>query len=168
VSEQHDGKGRSRLDEQPIPRRDMLGTAATWTAGGATLMALLGLARLPKAAVLPSPSKKFEVTLPESLAPGSAYIPEGRTVALIIDAAGEVAAISIVCTHLGCMVKATGRGFECPCHGSRFGPLGELERGPAPSGLPWVSVTRTGPGTYLVDEGQRVPPRSEKGEEQRG
>ena len=149
-------KPASRLDEQPIPRRDMLGSAAKWAAGGASLMALLGLARLPKAAVLPSPSKKFEVTLPESLTPGEAYVPEGRTVALLRTAAGEVIAISTVCTHLGCLVKATDKGFDCPCHGSAFGPLGQLVRGPAPKGLPWLAVTPAGGGVYLVDEGKEV------------
>lgn len=155
-------KSPSRLDEQPIPRRDMLGKAAAWTAGGASLMALFGLARLPKAAVLPSPSKKFEVTLPESLAPGVPYLPEGRTVALLKTAAGEVVAISIVCTHLGCLVKPTDRGFDCPCHGSAFGPLGQLARGPAPKGLPWLAVTPAGSGVYLVDEGTEVKPKLEE------
>ena len=30
-------------------------------------------------------------------------------------------ALSAICTHLGCIVKQTQEGFECPCHGSRFG-----------------------------------------------
>jgi len=162
VNQDNHGKRPSRLDEQPIPRRDMLGKAATWTAGGASLMALLGLARLPKAAVLPSPSKKFEVALPESLATGEAYIPEGRTVALLRTASGEVIAISTVCTHLGCLVKATEKGFDCPCHGSAFGPLGQLVRGPAPKGLPWLAVTPSGGGSYLVDEGKEVKAQIEE------
>ncbi len=158
MSEDKHDKSASRLDEQPMPRRDMLGTAATWAAGGACLMATLGLARLPKAAVLPSPSKKFEVTLPESLATGVPYIPEGRTVALLRTAAGDVVALSIVCTHLGCLVKPNDTGFECPCHGSTFGPLGELVRGPAPKGLPWLDVAAAGGGAYLVDEGKEIKP----------
>ena len=79
--------------------------------------------RLPKAAVLSSPSKKFRVTLPESLPPGQAFVPPGRSVAIFRDDEG-VYAISTVCTHLGCIVKSTAEGFECPCHGSRFAPDG--------------------------------------------
>lgn len=163
MSDRSETAKRSRLDAQPIPRRDVLGAAALWAAGGASLMALLGLVRLPKAALLPSPSKKFEVTLPEGLAPGAAYIPPGRTVALLVGQDGEVAAISAVCTHLGCIVKPSAGGFECPCHGSHFGRAGELLRGPAPKGLPWLALSKTGPATYLVDEGQEVPPKKGPG-----
>jgi len=64
------GGTRSRLDPAAVARRDFLGLAAKCSATAAGLFAILGLARLPKTAVLPSPSKRFRVTLPESLAPG--------------------------------------------------------------------------------------------------
>ena len=57
----------SRLDPEPVPRRDFLGLASLWAAGAAFVFAGLGMLRLPKAAVLSSPSKKFRVALPESL-----------------------------------------------------------------------------------------------------
>jgi cytochrome b6-f complex iron-sulfur subunit len=113
--------------------------------------------RLPKAAVLPSPSKQFSVTLPESLAAGEPYIPSGRPVAIFRDADG-VYAVSIVCTHLGCVVKADARGFHCPCHGSEFGPDGSVVKGPAPKALAWVAVKPKGKGVYVVDQGKLVPP----------
>lgn len=147
---------RSRLDPEPVPRRDFLGMAALWSAVSAILFATVGMLRLPKAAVLPSPSKRFSVDLPDALAPGAAYLPAGRSVALFRDAGG-VFAISTICTHLGCIVRPEADGFHCPCHGSRFGADGSVERGPAPSPLPWLEVTRTGEGTYLVDEGRVVP-----------
>jgi len=145
----------SRLDPEPMPRRDFLGLGATASAAGAFILAALGMAQLPKAAVLSSPSKKFRVTLPESLAAGQAFVPPGRSVALFRDDEG-VYAISLVCTHLGCIVKNNPDGFECPCHGSRFHANGTVARGPAPSPLAWRKVTGSG-GTYVVDEGANVP-----------
>ena len=150
-------KKRSRLDPEPMPRRDFLGLSAAWSAAAALLLAVLGIARLPRAAVLPSPSKKFRVTLPEGMAPGAVYLPPGRSVAILRDASG-VYAISTVCTHLGCIVKQAADGFHCPCHGSRFGPDGALVRGPAPKALPWLSLKHTGGNTFIVDEGAVVPP----------
>lgn len=149
-------EARSRLAPEPVARRDFLGLSAKLSAAAACLFALLGVMRLPKAAVLPSPSKKFRVTLPESLAPGEAYEPPGRTVAVFRDEEG-VFAVSTVCTHLGCIVKPAPTGFNCPCHGSRFGRDGNVMRGPAPKPLIWLEVAKAGEGTYMIDEGATVP-----------
>ena len=150
------GAARSRLDPEPMPRRDMLGLVSLWSAAAALLFALFGMLRLPKAAVLASPSKKFRVALPESLAPGEAYVPPGRQVAVFRDAEG-VYALSTICTHLGCVVKAAPDGFECPCHGSRFALDGSVTKGPAPRALPWLQVSAGG-GGWAVDEGAAVRP----------
>jgi Rieske Fe-S protein len=146
----------SRLDPEPTQRRDFLGLAALWAAGSTLLFAAVGMMRLPKAAVLSSPSKKYLVQLPESLAVGEPFEPPGRAVVLFRDSEG-VYALSKVCTHLGCLVKRSGNGFDCPCHGSRFLGDGTVEKGPAPQPLAWHKVTRAGAG-YIVDEGTTVPP----------
>jgi cytochrome b6-f complex iron-sulfur subunit len=146
---------RSRLEPEPVPRRDFLGLAAVWSAFVALLFGLLGTARLPRAAVVPVPSRKFRVTLPEALAPGEPFLPPGRSVAVFREAEG-VYAVSRVCTHLGCIVKAEADGFHCPCHGSRFALDGAVTKGPAPKALPWLAVARIAPGTYQVDEGKTV------------
>jgi cytochrome b6-f complex iron-sulfur subunit len=150
------GAGRSRLDPEPVPRRDFLGLAALWSAATAILFAFLGAARLPKAAVIPAPSKKFRVTVPDNLAPGAPIVPAGRSVAIFRDDGG-VYAISTVCTHLGCIVKREADGFHCPCHGSRFHPDGTVLKGPAPAPLKWLAVRKADAGSYVVDEGQTVP-----------
>jgi len=40
-------------------------------------------------------------------------------------------ALSLVCTHLGCVVAVTSSGLACPCHGSRFDRQGLVLSGPA-------------------------------------
>lgn len=147
----------SRLDPEPMPRRDFLGLSALASACAALLFAGLGMLRLPKAAVLPSPSKRFRVQLPESLAEGEPFVPPGRSVALF-RRRDAVYAVSTVCTHLGCIVKPTAQGFDCPCHGSRFALDGTVIKGPAPRPLPWLKVSDAGKGVYVVDEGKSVVP----------
>jgi nitrite reductase/ring-hydroxylating ferredoxin subunit len=149
------GPSGSRLDPEPVPRRDVLGLLSLWSMASTLLFATVGMLRLPKAAVLSSPSREFRAALPGALPPGEAFVPPGRTVALFRDGEG-VYAISIVCTHLGCIVKPTAEGFECPCHGSRFAPDGRVTRGPAPRALSWLSVTTAG-GAVIVDEATPVP-----------
>ena len=151
----HQEAGCSRLAPEPVARRDFLGLGALWTTACALTFATLGMLRLPKAAVLASPSKKFRVTLPDSLAAGQAFVPPGRSVALFRDQEG-VYAISLICTHLGCIVKNMPDGFECPCHGSRFAADGSVVKGPAPKALPWHKVSGSG-GNYIVDEDVTVP-----------
>lgn len=145
----------SRLDPEPMARRDFLGLSALWTAVAALGFAAIGMVRLPKAAVLSSPSKKFRTTLPDTLAAGQAFVPPGRSVAMFRDADG-VYAISLICTHLGCIVKNQADGFECPCHGSRFHADGTVVKGPAPAALPWHKVTQSGED-FIVDEDAMVP-----------
>jgi glycine/D-amino acid oxidase-like deaminating enzyme/nitrite reductase/ring-hydroxylating ferredoxin subunit len=71
----------------------------------------------------------------DDLAPG-----EGRIVAdglgqtaVHRDDDGAIHAVSARCTHLGCIVRWNGaeRTWDCPCHGSRFEPGGEVLSGPA-------------------------------------
>jgi len=148
---------RSRLAPEPVPRRDFLGLAAVWSSLAALAFGALGLLKLVKPGVLPSPSKKFRVSLPETLAAGEPFLPPGRSVVLVRDGGG-VFAVSRVCTHLGCIVQPTPAGFDCPCHGSRFAPDGSVVKGPAPKPLKWHAVAALGGGSYVVDEGSSVPP----------
>ena len=71
----------------------------------------------------------------EELAPGEGDIVQldGEKVAGYRDENGELVAVSSVCTHLGCQVNwnTAERSWDCPCHGSRFAPTGEVLQGPA-------------------------------------
>ena len=58
---------------------------------------------------------------------------DGEKVAAYRDEHGELVAVSTRCTHLGCQVNWNDaeRSWDCPCHGSRFAPTGEVLHGPA-------------------------------------
>jgi nucleotide-binding universal stress UspA family protein/nitrite reductase/ring-hydroxylating ferredoxin subunit len=54
-------------------------------------------------------------------------------VAVYRDPKGVVHTRSAKCTHMGCTVKwnPTEKTFDCPCHGSRYSPTGDVVNGPA-------------------------------------
>lgn len=74
------------------------------------------------------------------LGPGEGGIIEraGEKLAAFVDALGELHVLSAKCTHLGCTVawNPGPKTFDCPCHGSRFAPTGEVVNGPAARPLP--------------------------------
>ncbi len=63
-------------------------------------------------------------------------------VALYRDQQGELHAISSVCTHKACDVgwNDQDKVWDCPCHGSRFTPTGDVINGPAVKPLARVDV----------------------------
>ncbi len=54
-------------------------------------------------------------------------------VAVFRDEKGNATTVSAKCTHMGCTVKwnPAEQTWDCPCHGSRFAPTGEVVNGPA-------------------------------------
>ena len=72
---------------------------------------------------------------PEDLHPGEAAVMtvDGHRIAAFRDEKGQLHQVSAVCTHMGCILgwNQTDRSWDCPCHGSRFGPDGEVIHGPA-------------------------------------
>jgi Rieske Fe-S protein len=61
----------------------------------------------------------------------------GTKVAAYRDPSGAVTLRSAMCTHMGCVVawNQAERTWDCPCHGSRFKPTGQVISGPAESPL---------------------------------
>ncbi len=61
----------------------------------------------------------------------------GEQVAASRDDNGKVTLLSPICTHMGCVVdwNEAERTWDCPCHGSRFKPNGDVLSGPAESPL---------------------------------
>ena len=70
---------------------------------------------------------------------------DGEPVAAFKDDRGEVSCVSPVCTHMGCYVRwnRVEKTWDCPCHGSRFRPTGEVIGGPAETPLEKIEVSTT-------------------------
>jgi Rieske Fe-S protein len=54
-------------------------------------------------------------------------------IAVYKDQGGNFHKCSAVCTHLKCIVQwnPVEKSWDCPCHGSRFDPMGRVLMGPA-------------------------------------
>ena len=109
---------------------------------------------------------------PAEFPDGLKFLPDER---LFVFRQGNVFhAMSAVCTHLGCTVRAEALAqpetrevggsslrlthrFQCPCHGSRYSGDGGNESGPAPRPLAWYHLTVSpDDGQLVVDLAQEV------------
>ncbi len=68
----------------------------------------------------------------------------------VIREKGELYALDLVCTHLGCTLAVNPSGFVCPCHGSRFDRRGNVLKGPADRPLKRYAVKVDGDGISVA------------------
>jgi len=140
-----------------VTRRDVLGmasVAAFFCALGATLLCML---RLVRPSVMPERSTRYKIGSPGRFPPGTVRaFPEDQFVVFSDDEG--LHAISLICTHLGCVVHWEDTGFACPCHGSKFDAVGKVTGGPAPKALPWLKIDQLPNGRLSVDTSAHVPP----------
>ncbi len=141
--------------DDEISRRDFLGVSAKWACFAAWILTAIGLLKFPKPALLPDVSRIFKIGKIEDIPVGTQRIIEDKKVLIKRDAAG-ISAVSLICTHLGCIVSKTDKGFACPCHGSKFDEKGMVLGGPAPKGLLWLEVNRLPSGKFIVNAGKSV------------
>jgi len=99
---------------------------------------------------------RFRAGKPDSYPPGTRLPLMQQRVTIVRNEAG-MAAISNTCTHLGCVIATTEIGFDCPCHGSRFDPDGNVLAGPAPRPLSWYRLSLSPSGDLEVDTAETVP-----------
>lgn len=138
---------------EAIRRKEFLTLALGLGAGGlAAGMAGLGTYKLMIPIVTYGAPEKFTVpraSLPddgeELVFPDQKVLLRGRD--------SKVAAISLVCTHLGCTVGRFTTGFQCPCHGSQYDEDGIVVGGPAPRTLAWHTIKAVPGDLVEIDTG---------------
>ncbi len=152
-------------EASPNSRREFLMKAGI----GAGVVALVGQAGASLRSLVPNVSYDAPTTVklgaPADFPDGMKFLPDQR---LFVFRDGKTFhAISAVCTHLGCTVRAEALSrveeanvegkplrlthrFLCPCHGSKYTGDGTNESGPAPKPLAWYQLS------VAVDDGQLV------------
>ncbi len=108
-----------------------------------------------KPAVDYGPPKIFRVGQPDDYEVGTMVTFEQERVVVVREKQG-FATISLVCTHLGCTIRPSDAGFECPCHGSQFDENGVVTDGPAPRPLDWYQISLAPNGELEVNKGVKV------------
>lgn len=144
-----------RLESEQVKRRDFLSLAGLWATAIAMIGAMIGALKLPMPRVTPEAASRFRIGSPDEFGAGTERVIKDRNV-LIRATPDGVAAVSLVCTHLGCIVTRGEEEFHCPCHGSRFDDKGEVTGGPAPRGLRWLEVSSAADGSLVIDSKREV------------
>ena len=106
-----------------------------------------------------------KVGMPNDFPDGLKFLPDERL--FVFRQGNTFHAVSAVCTHLGCTVRAEALSqpetkvvagqslrlthrFLCPCHGSKYAGDGTNVSGPAPKPLTWYHLS------VALDDGQLV------------
>ena len=105
------------------------------------------------------PPQSFKIGNPADFPFGPPTFMADEKIFVFRDRDKGFAAASAVCTHLGCTVAhfSSDQKFHCPCHGSVFGPDGNVLHGPAPRPLNWFEVTLARDGQLNIDKDKIVP-----------
>jgi menaquinol-cytochrome c reductase iron-sulfur subunit len=152
-------------EPQNTDRRDFL----LKLGAGAGFVAITAQAGASLRSLVPNVTYDAPTTLkvgpPEAFPDGLKFLPDER---LFVFRSGKTFhAISAVCTHLGCTVRAEALArpeeqtiegqalrmthrFMCPCHGSLYKGDGSNVSGPAPKSLAWYRLS------VSPDDGQLV------------
>ncbi|HUU35777.1 MAG TPA: Rieske 2Fe-2S domain-containing protein [Vicinamibacterales bacterium] len=152
-------------DEKSTDRRDFLLKLGT----GAGVAAITVQAAASLRSLVPNVSYDPPTTVklgpPADFPDGLKFLPDERL--LVFREGNTFHAISAVCTHLGCTVRAEALSnpqtldvggtttrmthrFLCPCHGSQYAGDGSNVAGPAPKPLAWFRLS------VSPDDGQLV------------
>ena len=146
---------------------------------GGGLAALAGQAAASLRSLVPNVSYDAPTTvklgMPIDFPDGMKFLPDQR---LFVFREGNVFhAVSAVCTHLGCTVRAEALStpetktvdgktlrlthrFLCPCHGSKYNGDGTNVSGPAPKPLAWYHLSLAPEDGQLVVDLARAVDRN--------
>ena len=137
-----------------IARRDFLalfGRGALWATAGVTVVALLRYLSFTE----PAPPQVFVLDQPSAYPLNSTTpVADGR--AFIKHDERGLYAVNATCTHLGCLVKQSAAGFDCPCHGSQYTANGVVTHGPATLPLNYAALSTDDAGKVVLDLSQTV------------
>jgi menaquinol-cytochrome c reductase iron-sulfur subunit len=152
-------------DSTKADRRDFLFKLGT----GAGIVALAGQGGAALRSLVPNVSYDAPTTVKLGTArdfpDGLKFLPDERL--FVFREGNTFHAVSAVCTHLGCTVRAEALSqpqtsdvggvqtrlthrFACPCHGSTYSGDGTNVSGPAPQALAWYRLA------VSPDDGQLV------------
>lgn len=127
---------------------------------GGGIAALAGQAVASLRSLVPNVSydapTTVKVGMPHDFPDGMKFLPDQRL--FVFRDGATFHAVSAVCTHLGCTVRAEALSqpetktvdgkplklthrFLCPCHGSRYNGDGTNVSGPAPKPLAWYHLS---------------------------
>ena len=140
------------MPTEEVSRRTILRVSL----GLAGILGLGALAKFLGYRSAPTNPTRFTLKAPQEYQVGSATtLPEAKAW-LFRDEQG-LYAISVVCSHLGCVVNYTSDHFECPCHGSQFNADGYVMKGPAKLPLNYLALTLSPEGMVVLDTKVYVP-----------
>jgi Rieske Fe-S protein len=69
---------------------------------------------------------------------------------------GGIYAMTLICSHAGCEANVVDQEVICPCHGSKFDANGNVQSGPAPTGLEHYEVSVDVSGNLTIHTGRVV------------
>ena len=141
-----------------LSRRELLVVAATVAAGcdrdgdKSEPPAAQPASSPAPAAPPPAPEQVVDAGPVSGFAEDQVYDPFREQGFFVIRRGGQVFALSSICTHKGCKVRAQpDQSFFCRCHKSAFDRGGRVVSGPAPRPLPRLAVKTGDDGRLLVN-----------------
>lgn len=141
--------------KKTLSRREWLRKGAFWSLAGTALAALAWIFLDVWLAASRFSGARWTEVAPAGTLAADGTVPFPKQRVAFIRRGQRVAAISLECTHLGCLINAVDQGFFCPCHGSEFGPTGEVYSGPAKKPLWWHAIQIKG-GRLWVHTGRKL------------
>jgi cytochrome b6-f complex iron-sulfur subunit len=115
-----------------LTRRRLLGSAgalaAAAAAGAVADHLVVGRGAPAQQELAPNGGSWVAVAAVAAVAEGQAVrFSTGSIEGFVVNVGGHHQAVSAVCTHLGCILQASGQGrLSCPCHRSSFSLAGEV------------------------------------------
>lgn len=150
---------------RPLSRMGFLRAAATF-AGGAGIgvasveaVAAAHQQARPHDLVVAGNDRWYAVARVDEVPPGGIKsFSAGGVMGFLMNDGGRFRAVSAICTHMGCRLKADQADGElrCLCHGSRFNRQGDVLSGMAPSSLPEIALRTDGGVVYALGTRETV------------